>query len=71
MSRLQTLWYDRMGRGRHSDLDTPLFTAPRSVPDWRNYVGTYVQQVWETLDGEQRAAIALSADENANREECK
>jgi hypothetical protein len=39
------------------------------VQDWRNYVGAYVQQIWKTLDGEHRAAIALDADERASREE--
>lgn len=70
MSRLQTLWYDRMGgRGKHSDLNNPMFEAARDVHDWRNYVGAYVQQIWKALDSEQRAAIALDADERASREE--
>jgi hypothetical protein len=70
MSRLQTLWYDRMsGRHKHSDLNDPMFEASRDVQDWRNYVGAYVQQIWKTLDGEHRAAIALDADERASREE--
>jgi hypothetical protein len=46
-----------------------MFEASRDVQDWRNYVGAYVQQIWKTLDGEHRAAIALDADERASREE--
>jgi hypothetical protein len=70
MARLQTLWYDRMnGLGRHSDLTNPMFDAATYVHDWRNHVGTYVRQIWKSLDGEQRAAIALDADEKARKED--
>lgn len=70
MSRLQTLWYHRMGgRRKHTDLDNPMFGEAGTMHEWRNYVGAYTRQIWETLDGEQRAAIAIDADERAGNED--
>ncbi len=70
MAYLQTLWHQKMeGRGKHADLANPMFEAARDVQDWRNYVGTYVRQAWKSLDNEQRAAIALDANELAIKEE--
>lgn len=70
MTYLQALWHQTMeGRGKHTDLASPMFEAARDVHDWRNYVGTYVRQAWKTLDNEQRAAIALDANERAMQEE--
>jgi hypothetical protein len=53
------------GRSTHSDLANPMFEAAGSAYDWRSHVGKYAQQVWKSLDGEQRAAIALDAEDIA------
>ncbi|NTF16920.1 hypothetical protein G6L37_00575 [Agrobacterium rubi] len=69
MAYLQAIWTERGKDDARANLANPRFEQAGDVHDWRNYVGKYVQQVWKTLDAEQRAAIALDADDRASREE--
>lgn len=39
------------------------------VHDWRNYVGENVRRIWPALSYDTRLAIALDAQEMADREE--
>ena len=53
----------------NKDLDNPDFDNAEWIHDWRNYVGEHVQSIWDTLDLETRAAIALDADVRAGNED--
>lgn len=54
---------------RLRELSDPDFGNADRVHDWRNYVGDAMQGIWHTFTDEQKAAIALNADELAGRED--
>lgn len=54
---------------RLRELSDPDFENAGRVHDWRNHVGEATQSIWGTLTDQQKAAIALDADERASREE--
>lgn len=51
------------------DLRATDFEAASPTSDWRNYVGDGVRVLWPTFNDQQRAAIAMFADEMAGRED--
>lgn len=69
MGYLQAIWTERGKDDARCSLANPQFDLAGDVHDWRNYVGKYTRQIWKSLDSEQRAAIALDADDRAAREE--
>jgi hypothetical protein len=40
--------------------------AAGSAYEWRSQLGKYAQQIWKTLNGKQRAAIDLDAEDVAS-----
>jgi hypothetical protein len=59
----------RIADDERSRLIDPKFPEASPVHDWRNYVGENTRIIWKTLTNEQRAAIALDANERASNEE--
>ena len=53
---------------RPGELDEPNFEKTSKVHDWRNHVGRRTKAIWFTLSPEQRAAIAMDADDEASAE---
>ncbi|MNU26888.1 hypothetical protein D3C71_152690 [compost metagenome] len=54
---------------RMSYITKPEFENAGRVHDWRNHVGEATQSLWGTFTDQQKAAIALDAEESASREE--
>lgn len=52
-----------------SDYQNPDWTQQNRVHNWRNYIIERLQAMWDTFTDEQKAAIAESAQEAADREE--
>lgn len=68
-SSLLATWIGPAHRGTLASLEDPRFEAAERVHDWRNHVGDAVRSIWNTLDIEQRAAIAIDAAYLAYAEE--
>ncbi|NTF23521.1 hypothetical protein G6L37_34690 [Agrobacterium rubi] len=60
---------DRITKDRMALLSNPDFDNAGKVHDWRNHVSEYVQSLWHEFSDEQRAAIALGAEDQAGNEE--
>lgn len=67
MGHFQELWHSK--HTRESDLENTRFDNAEKIHDWRNHVGENTKQIWPTLDLEQRAAIALDAEDQASAED--
>lgn len=60
---------DRLnGEAVPPDYRNPDWTHNRRVHEWKNHVGPLIKEIWHTFSDEQRAAIALEADNSAANE---
>lgn len=51
------------------DLDKPEFEKAGRVHDWRNYVPSEIQEIWNELSTEAKMVASIIADDVAGREE--
>jgi hypothetical protein len=51
------------------DYKKPDWDNVRRVHEWKRYIGSEVQRLWDSFTDKQKAIIASGADEIANQEE--
>lgn len=51
------------------DVREPEFDKAGKVHDWRNHVGWRTVDIWHEFSDRQKLALALDAQDNADREE--
>lgn len=56
------------GHAVPDDYRNPNWSHNNRVHEWKNHVSHQMKEIWHTFSDEQRAVIALNADEQAGRE---